>query len=436
MGPFAFLLLATTSTLVLGGGRQPSRSASFDTFVQLRTTNGKCGGEAVLADGQTVKIEGGRRTWKNRMCAWSVSSTDPGTNFEVRCPVFDLPWSEGCKRSRLMVGDGTGNSDTLCGRGGKHLFLKSNRMWVSYLHRRRGKAKGFQCTVTAVRGNKIAALTHGAVIPKLPALADEQLKKKAADFRSEPSPWTTCECGIRGNGSLEYPWLASIKLNYDDGTSGFGVTTLYSYCSAAVINSRYLLTAAKCVTGENGLPIAAEALEVGLGNYDVPIDGLVGTEQVFQVEEVIIHPNYSDLQVDIALLKIPKELNITKYTPVCLVSDPNESLVGKTGLMIGLDYLTGLWDQEVPIVSSTECEDPEKLCARFPGNGMSICLGDMGGPLLVERETKFFQAGIALYGYDCELVGTERPYTNVALYYQWIISNTADALYCEENTLL
>lgn len=424
MGAFAFFLLAASATLALGAGRQPSRSASPDTFVQLRTTKGKCGGDAVLADGQTVKIEGGRRIWKNRLCSWSVSGTDPGTTFEVRCPVFDLPWSEGCKTSRLMVGDGTGNSETLCGRGGKHLILKSNRMWASFLHRKRRRAKGFQCTVTAVRGNKIPALIHGAVGPHLPATADEKPKGKAPDFSSDPTPGTSCECGVRGNDTLQYPWLANIKLNYDDNNS-FAVTTISPYYSGAVINSRYILTAAKCETNETSIPW--EALEVGLGNYDVPIEGLVGTEQVFHVEEVISHPCEPDQEMGIALLKIREEINITKYTPVCLFSDPDENLIGTTGLMIGQDFLTGLWDQEVPIVSSTKCQSSETFCADFGFSEVPTCLGDIGGPLHVEEEAKFFQTGIAIYGYDCESV---RPYASVAHHYEWIISNTADALSC------
>ncbi|XP_042866289.1 phenoloxidase-activating factor 1-like [Penaeus japonicus] len=436
MCSFVFLLVATVFPLVFGGDRQPQFAGSPGNFVQLKSTNGKCGGDALLADGQTVKLESGRRVCRNRMCAWSVSSTDPDTNFDVRCPVFDIPWSEGCKRHRLTVGDDTGSANTLCGQGRKHLLLKSNKMWVSYVHRKRRKSKGFMCTVTAVRGNRSPALALGAVGPKVPGPADG--RRRAAAARVIPPPWTTCQCGIRGTESLEYPWLASIKLNFDDheGSSDFGMTALYSYCSGSVINNKYILTAANCVTDEANKVFSASAVEVGLGNHDVPIDGIVGTEQTFQVEKIIIHPNYTHQQADIALLRISEELNITKYRPVCLASDPGEDLATRIGYMIGLDYVTGLWEQEVTIVDAVECESSDNLCASFPDDGMSICLGDMGGPLLLKEDAKFSQAGIAIYGYDCDLVGTVRPYTNVALYYQWIVDNTADAVYCGGDTLL
>uniref|UniRef100_A0A3B3HLP0 Peptidase S1 domain-containing protein n=1 Tax=Oryzias latipes TaxID=8090 RepID=A0A3B3HLP0_ORYLA len=87
-----------------------------------------------------------------------------------------------------------------------------------------------------------------------------------------------------------------------------------------------------------------------------------------------------------------------------------------------------LQEVSVPIVSNTQCRDSyssltsNMMCAGLTEGGKDSCQGDSGGPLVSKNDTRWVQAGVVSFGYECAQPNFPGVYTRVSEYQTWISS--------------
>ncbi|XP_037792948.1 venom serine protease 34-like, partial [Penaeus monodon] len=149
---------------------------------------------------------------------------------------------------------------------------------------------------------------------------------------TKPPTTGACQCGVANPTRIvggeevqpahKYPWQIGLKY---EGGNGY-------WCGGAVINDRYILTAAHCLFDSEGNQESAEGLVVGVGDHlmSSTSDDVAATELI-SVEKVILHPQYNKqtFDNDIALLKLSKVLTFsTEVRPVCLPENDSKTYAG------------------------------------------------------------------------------------------------------------
>ncbi|VEN51792.1 unnamed protein product [Callosobruchus maculatus] len=252
-------------------------------------------------------------------------------------------------------------------------------------------------------------------------------------------------------GIDEFPWMALIEYEKDNGGHGF-------YCGGVLINKRYVLTAAHCLKGKE-LPKSWKLVGVRLGEYDTDneIDCVGPPErrtcapppQNIPVEERIAHEQYDPYDVnqynDIALLRLAREVNYTAFVkPVCVPnSQPvqNKSFVSKKLTVAGWGKTETSSESNiklklnVPVKSNNECVNtyrqanvalrPSQMCAGGE-RGRDSCRGDSGGPLMSYEQNggdqNWYAVGVVSFGPSpCGMENWPGVYTRVGSYMQWIV---------------
>ena len=158
----------------------------------------------------------------------------------------------------------------------------------------------------------------------------------------------------------------------------------------------------------------------------------------------------SDLEADIALLKLESNLNLdyqsTGLAPVCIptVSEPLDSKAGKKCTLMGwgatkkdhshiADHLmkvkVKIWKQKKCIKAwAKESKITDfMLCAGEKGKG--ICDGDSGGPLVCsikdrKKKKRFYQYGVASFGKmnaPCASKRFPSVFARVSTLSEWIV---------------
>lgn len=226
-----------------------------------------------------------------------------------------------------------------------------------------------------------------------------------------------------------YPWMASLA-----------DTNLEPFCGGALINDRYILTAAHC------LPETTVArVRIILGHHDLK---KLREATVLHAERFIYHMRYQDTdpvqKFDIALIKLRERVNFTDIIhPVCLPgkgtpSKDFERLFVAGWGRIGENQITSdrLLEADVPEVSMNDCYrllhrsrvGPDHICA---GNrSFDSCEGDSGGPLMTEVKGRVVQVGLVSWGVACGHRMYPGVFTRISSYARWINEKTPDAKYC------
>ncbi|XP_031354801.1 serine protease 7-like isoform X2 [Photinus pyralis] len=237
----------------------------------------------------------------------------------------------------------------------------------------------------------------------------------------------------------EFPWMAQIV--YDTGT-------MRVQCSGSLINNRYVLTAAHCLSSQY-----AKVVGVQLGDFnatstvDCIYHTVFGEEcsdpvQTFEIEEEILHPKYnpiiSELH-DIGLIRLSRTVEYSEYIrAICLpATNASQLNVGDQLAISGWGLLGNEEKQtqvkkkiKATLVPTRTCQETytkfgrrfltdDHLCAL--DQGKRTCRGDSGAPLMLAVRKQWEQVGVLSFG-KCE-DGFPSGYIKVTSYLEWIIEN-------------
>ncbi|XP_076305449.1 chymotrypsin A-like [Tachypleus tridentatus] len=253
-----------------------------------------------------------------------------------------------------------------------------------------------------------------------------------------PRPNKIANCGEKG---------------VDNGREGFAEPGEWSWhaallekprdvyvCGASLLDEYWVLTAAHCVDNYQ----TTSPLKVRLGEYDVSTTNEPLLHEEFDVEKIVIYPQFDNASLthDIALIRLvkpaKKKLNINT---VCM---PDRNFSDEELLSNNRCFITGwgkrredsdhsllLKEVNVPLWKHKDCE--RVLRKQFGPNftlpntaicagteGRDACDGDGGGPLSCEEKGHWYQIGIVSFGIGCGRPNMPGVYTRVGSYRNWI----------------
>jgi secreted trypsin-like serine protease len=192
----------------------------------------------------------------------------------------------------------------------------------------------------------------------------------------------------------KYPFMVSLR------SSSWGG----HFCGGSLVREDWVITAAHCVQGSS--PSSVD-VKIGLHN----VNNTTGA-QTRDVDQIIIHPNYSgnSLDNDYALLHLSQP--ITDFEPIklCTDTDHDEEPVMSTVMGWGATSSGGsssntLLEVDVPIDDSCGSYSNSDItnnmvCAGDGNGGEDSCQGDSGGPLIMTNDAGEYELiGIVSWGY-------------------------------------
>ncbi|RWS06724.1 trypsin-1-like protein [Dinothrombium tinctorium] len=213
-----------------------------------------------------------------------------------------------------------------------------------------------------------------------------------------------------------YPWMALIKDNEEQ------------LCGGAIINDRFVLTAAHCIDACE----ESSGCKVVLGVHNIR-----ESKGAYDIDSFIKHDEYSLFENDIGLIKLKRRIRFNEsMKPICLPKQQSLSEIvpysenitsagwgltskgrGSDVLMefVGEDWLKG--DRS----KSKFCKN--LLCLRQVNGRFES--GDSGGPAWIKIGKKDHVVGVISH-YRLHRMRL----TRVALVVDWIIDKTRGAYYC------
>ncbi|XP_064462672.1 venom protease-like [Ornithodoros turicata] len=239
--------------------------------------------------------------------------------------------------------------------------------------------------------------------------------------------------GGRAAELLEYPYAVSIRKKLKGSNS-----KPFPFCGGALITERHVLTAAHCLNKKS-----PKILSVNIGDYNFAsshdTENHVRAVPTFRQHEEYDVPSYRN---DIAIVYLNESVSLLQNSLETAILPPLNSditpgtvarVVGWGRLRYGGPKSSILRKVDIPVVNRTICQRPLKhriyplmVCAGGI-EGKDACIGDSGGPMLIQVNSYHVVAGVVSFGKKCALKDVYGVYTRLGLYGPWIYRNTIDA---------
>jgi len=249
-------------------------------------------------------------------------------------------------------------------------------------------------------------------------------KSKYSDAGDMPLPRGRFIVGGIEARPHEFPWQVSIR----------GKIQNNHFCGGTIINSRWVLTAAHCMTARLSL-----LLSVVIGDHTM--DEANTARQSRDVLKIIVHPGYLPMfnPNDVALLKLTSAIDFTSVDiqPICAPEGPDLFVYHKSDCSgWGTVSSGGTSPQTLRYVSlnittNAYCDaaypdyvvSEDMICAsdNTGGTDRDACQGDSGGPLMVKDSDGTFRlVGVVSWGTGCAS-GYPGVYARVTYFESWIL---------------
>ncbi|CAL8129091.1 unnamed protein product [Orchesella dallaii] len=438
----------------------PRLLATLLTIISiLALVNAQCGKGFEILDKVDTAFE--QALAPGLSCKWDLIGSRI-CEVEVTCTI-DLPAEENCPDNYLIVTDGFSGIKRSCGSetftvkpstGLRDIFLE-----LVTSDEYTGEHKGIECTAKCASNDETPRLAEGL---------ERHVNER-------------CVCGLRNEDDRivggvdarfnEFPWLAAIVLK----------GTRQPFCGGALINDRFILTAAHCFyfakkpPGEIDVLLHAHTLDMlmlaGAQNVELGQAGSIrgpGWEAAkktdedeatirLEAEEIIYHPLFNvKYNYDYALIRLKKKVDLgdSDITPVCLPpanTFDEFGLDGKNFTVAGWGFADEkakgstrlLQKLDMPYIDWPTCKTfyvkhltERMICAGFLDGIKDACTGDSGGPLVHQLENKqFWQMGVVSWGDGCARAKKPGVYAQVTEMAQWINFHaySHDAKWCKDS---
>ncbi|XP_065360063.1 brachyurin-like [Calliphora vicina] len=231
------------------------------------------------------------------------------------------------------------------------------------------------------------------------------------------------------NGELakpgQFPYQVGLSLVF--GNSG-------AWCGGTLISNRWVLTAAHCTDGADGVTVY-------LGATDIKNDNEKGQQRIYSSKaNIVVHANWvpSTLTNDISLIKLPVPVEFNDLIqPATLpkmdgkYSTYEGDLVWASGWGRDSDAATAVSPVlryiEAPVLKQSTCKTyylgsvTDKMICIKSVDKKSTCNGDSGGPLVYKEGGVNYVIGATSFGIalGCEK-GWPGVFTRVTAYLDWI----------------
>lgn len=234
-----------------------------------------------------------------------------------------------------------------------------------------------------------------------------------------------------------YPWQVLLIFKTDSGG--------WSICGGSLINDQWILSAAHCFKDNR-----EGRWYVLLGKSN--ITDLQGKDLVFDVQDIITHPEYDSesFDNDIALIYANDTIPMTdSVRPICLPTPSVSDAFFQSESSLPIGQVTGWGQTHLQSVSGGPLPDtlqeiavpiqPQSSCVASTNSHVTVnmfcagygyrsqpdaCKGDSGGPFVAYHDGRWYQLGIVSWGELCGVAGKYGFYTRLTNYVDWIKDTT------------
>ncbi|XP_053685772.1 chymotrypsin-2-like [Sabethes cyaneus] len=227
--------------------------------------------------------------------------------------------------------------------------------------------------------------------------------------------WRSRITGGSDAGEGQFPYQVSLR-----------DLQLAHFCGGAILNSRWIITSASCVFGVNPSNLlvltGSQSLTRGGTNH--------------QVNRIVIHPNFSDIENDVAVVRLQTSIvladnafalrmasNFLEVAQGAVLSGWGRRSLESPAFPDWLQYVS------TTVITQEDCraryEPPYDerivdsiLCTSYP-TSQGACLGDGGSPLVYGGELH----GVVSWGTPC---GNGHPdvHTRISKHRAWVLVHT------------